>query len=137
MPKPGENAEKKTGPDKANCDILNAACFMREGPQKRFIEPRLLYLIRKEPSYGYQLMGQIGKLPFPGPAPDSAAVYRMLRELERQGLVGSDWEPGEAGPSKRMYSITPAGRRRLVLWVGAFKERVNLLNRFISMCGEK
>ncbi len=137
MAKAGEKTEKKTKRDTVACDILDAACFVREGPQKRFIEPRLLYLIRKEPSYGYQLMGQIDKLPFPGPAPDSAAVYRMLRELEKQGLARSDWEAGEAGPSKRMYSITPAGRRRLVLWVGAFKERVNLLNRFISMCEEK
>ncbi len=128
-------AKKSTG--RAACDILDAECFVREGPQKRFIEPRLLYLIRKEPSYGYQLLGEIDKLPFPGPPPDSAAVYRMLRSLEAQGLVRSDWQPGEGGPSKRIYSITPEGKRRLELWVGAFKERVNLLNRFIRLCEER
>lgn len=133
-PKAGASKGKQTGKQP---EISHAACFVREGPQKRFIEPRLLYLISQEPSCGYQLMSQIDKLPFPGPAPDSAAVYRMLRELERQGLVRSDWEPGEAGPSKRMYSITPEGRGHLALWVVEFKQRVKLLNSFISMCEEK
>lgn len=108
--------------------------FVREGPQKRFIEPRLLYLIRKSPSYGYQLTEDIGSLPFPGPAPDSAAVYRMLRELEKAGLVRSEWEHGEAGPSKRVYSVTPRGEERLAVWVRALEERVKMLKDFISLC---
>lgn len=119
------------------CEVLNGSCFVREGPLKRFVEPRLLYLIGREPSYGYQLLSQVDQLPFPGPAPDSAAVYRMLRELEQKGFVRSEWRPGESGPSKRIYRITPDGRRRLVHWVAEFKERVRLLNRFIEMCEEK
>ena len=108
--------------------------FVREGPQKRFIEPRLLYLIRKNPSYGYQLTEDIGNLPFPGPIPDSAAVYRMLRNLEKTGLVHSEWEHGEVGPSKRVYSITPQGEERLDVWVQALGARVKMLNHFISLC---
>ncbi len=136
MTEPQRKAEKSGGRDRTN-GTLDAARFVREGPQGRFVEPRLLYLIGKDPSYGYQLLDQIDKLPFPGSPPDSAAVYRMLRKLEKQGLVHSDWHPGESGPSKRIYSITLAGRQRLALWVGAFKERVDLLNRFIRMCEEK
>ena len=108
--------------------------FVREGPQKRFIEPRLLYLIKKQPSYGYQLIEDIGKLPFPGPAPDSAAIYRMLRELEKGDLVRSEWEHGEAGPAKRIYEITAQGEERLSAWVDAFKERADLLKRFVALC---
>ncbi len=115
-------------------DLIDHERFVREGPQKRFIEPRLLYLIKKSPAYGYQLIEDMGALPFPGPTPDSAAVYRMLRELEKAGLARSEWEHGEAGPSKRIYYLTPRGEERLVAWVGAFKERVRLLNGFISLC---
>jgi len=114
--------------------LLDQEKFVREGPQKRFIEPRLLYLIKKNPSYGYQLIDDIGNLPFPGPVPDSAAVYRMLRQLEKSELVRSEWEHGETGPSKRVYWITPAGRKRLDVWVKALKERVKMLNRFINQC---
>lgn len=118
----------------AESDLMDHDRFVREGPQKRFIEPRLLYLIRKSPGYGYQLTEDISKLPFPGPTPDSAAVYRMLRELERSGLVDSRWEHGEAGPPKRVYHLTPQGEARLEAWVEAFKDRVKMLNAFISLC---
>lgn len=110
--------------------------FMKEGPLKRFIEPRLLFLISRKPAYGYEMIEQIGGLPFPGPVPDSAAVYRMLRDLEKRGLVRSEWKPGQAGPAKRIYHITGAGEERLAAWVQALKERVRILNRFISMCGK-
>ena len=131
MPKP---TMRTAGGASGDMDLMDHERFVREGPKKRFIEPRLLYLIDKSPSYGYQLTEDIGKLPFPGPAPDSAAVYRMLRELEKGGLVRSEWEHGEAGPSKRVYRITRLGEKRLEAWVGAFKERVKQLNRFIKLC---
>jgi PadR family transcriptional regulator PadR len=126
-------AKKKAG-SCAQPDLIDFERFVREGPQKRFIEPRLLYLIRNNPSYGYQLMEDIGKLPFPCPTPDSAAVYRMLRELEKEGLVRSEWEHGEVGPSKRVYSLMPQGEARLEVWVEAIKERVSMLNQFIALC---
>lgn len=124
--------EKKRTADEDS--VLDQEKFVREGPQKRFIEPRLLYLIKKSPSYGYQLTEDIGNLPFPGPVPDSAAVYRMLRELEKSGLVRSEWEHGETGPSKRVYSITPKGEERLDVWVQALRARVKMLNDFITLC---
>jgi PadR family transcriptional regulator, regulatory protein PadR len=124
--------EKKKTADEES--VLDHEKFVREGPQKRFIEPRLLFLIKKSPSYGYQLTEDMGDLPFPGPIPDSAAVYRMLRDLEKTGLVCSEWKHGETGPSKRVYSITPQGEERLDVWVQALVARVKMLNDFISLC---
>lgn len=117
-------------------DLIEHERFVREGPQKRFIEPRLLYLIKRGPSYGYQLIEKMSNLPFPGPTPDSAAVYRMLREMEKHGLVASRWEHGDTGPSKRLYHITPQGEKRLRAWIAAFRERVRLLEGFIALCEE-
>jgi PadR family transcriptional regulator PadR len=113
---------------------MDQECFLKEGPLKRFVEPRLLYLIKQKPAYGYEMIERIGDLPFPGPPPDSAAVYRLLRDLEKRGLVKSQWQTGEAGPSKRIYHITHQGEERLEVWVAALKERVRILNRFISLC---
>ncbi len=111
--------------------------FVREGPRKRFIEPRVLYLLTLGPAHGYRIIDAIGNLPFPGPKPDSAAVYRALRELEQSGFIRSRWEGGEKGPAKRVYTITPAGRKRLSLWVDSFKERVKLLEAFIRLCEKR
>ncbi len=98
------------------------------------MEPRLLFLIREKPCHGYELTERAREIPFPGPAPDSAAVYRMLRDLEGRGLVASEWREGGSGPQQRVYRITPLGEKRLGEWVAALRERVALLNRFIAMC---
>ncbi len=111
--------------------------FVREGPQKGFIEPRLLYLIKRGPSHGYQLIEEMGGLSFPGPVPDAAAVYRALRDLEREGLLRSEWEHGEAGPARRVYRITGRGEERLRAWVEAFRERVRMLEEFIALCDKE
>lgn len=128
MPASGKREEGKEE------SALDHECFVRQGPQKRFIEPRLLYLIRRSPCYGYEMTERMADLPFPGLPPDSSAVYRMLRDLEKRGLARSEWQPGEAGPSKRIYRITPAGEARLEAWLEALKERVRVLNRFIRLC---
>lgn len=118
----------------SEAEPMDQDSFVREGPGRRFLEPRLLYLIREKPSHGYKLAERARELPFPGPAPDTAAIYRMLRELERRGLVTSEWKGGGSGPRQRIYRITPEGTARLEEWLRALKERVALLNRFIAMC---
>jgi PadR family transcriptional regulator len=53
---------------------------------------------------------------------DMGNLYRILRSLEREGLVSSTWDDNAPGPAKRIYVITQSGRRVLAQWVEAFKE---------------
>jgi PadR family transcriptional regulator PadR len=41
------------------------------------------------------------------------ALYPVLGRLEAAGAVAADWQPGEGGPGRKVYAITPAGRHRL------------------------
>ena len=41
------------------------------------------------------------------------ALYPVLGRLEAAGAVAADWQPGEGGPGRKVYAITPAGRDRL------------------------
>lgn len=117
-------------------DILkDVECYMREGPGKRFIEPRLLFLLRSGPAHGYELIRRMEEVPLPGPIPDTGAVYRALRRMEEEGLVISRWADPEAGPRRKVYRITSAGRRKLTIWAEAIRGRVELLQRFLELCG--
>lgn len=107
--------------------------FVKEGPGKRFIEPRLLFLLKDGPAHGYELMSRMPEVPLPGPIPDAGAIYRKLREMEEEGLVESRWEEAERGPARRVYSITPRGEERLRAWVRDIKERLRLLERFVRL----
>ncbi len=69
-----------------------------------------------EALYGYQIAKRLE-----GASADSVPVkqgtlYPVLRQLEAQGLLGSTVEPSVAGPPRRYYTITPAGREVLEQW---------------------
>jgi DNA-binding PadR family transcriptional regulator len=51
---------------------------------------------------------------------DMGNLYRILRSLERDGLVDSTWDDNAPGPAKRTYVITQSGQRVLAQWVDAF-----------------
>ena len=70
----------------------------------------LLLLLRDGPGYGYDLRRALHArhLDF-----DRAVIYRGLRDMERAGLIESRWTTSEAGPRRRVYSLTEAGHEEL------------------------
>ncbi|MTI96708.1 MAG: PadR family transcriptional regulator [Firmicutes bacterium] len=97
----------------------------------RFIEPCLLLSLRRRPSYGYQLLEDLRDFGF-NAEPDTAALYRNLRRMEEEGYVTSEWHPGEAGPAKRYYKITPLGCRLLAEWADAMEVQKHALGQFVE-----
>jgi len=88
---------------------------------ERFIEPAVLLVLRDSPGHGYELLEQLETL-MPGERIDMGNLYRILRSLEREGLVSSTWDVDAPGPAKRIYVITPSGERVLGQWVEAFEK---------------
>ena len=107
----------------------SARCRRRVGPGRwrvrarleRFTEPAVLLVLRDSPGHGYELLEQLTAL-MPNERIDMGNLYRILRSLEREGLVSSTWDADAPGPAKRIYVITPSGRRVLSQWVEAFKK---------------
>jgi PadR family transcriptional regulator PadR len=40
-------------------------------------------------------------------------IYPLLARLRRDGLVTTTWQESDAGPPRKYYRLTPAGRRGL------------------------
>jgi poly-beta-hydroxybutyrate-responsive repressor len=78
---------------------------------KDFLRPALLLLLREEPAHGYDLLERARSLGFDGS--DPGGLYRTLRKLEKEGMVRSSWESSDAGPQRRIYEITRAGKEEL------------------------
>lgn len=70
----------------------------------------LLLLLRSGPSYGYGLRRALAEHQVRA---DPGAMYRVLRQLERDGWLQSRWMQPEAGPRRRLYRLTATGRHRL------------------------
>jgi PadR family transcriptional regulator, regulatory protein PadR len=65
-----------------------------------------LLLLRK-PGYGYALLDQLRDLGF---SVDANTLYPLLRRLEGQGMLVSEWNTQDARPRK-FYRISPDGER--------------------------
>jgi PadR family transcriptional regulator, regulatory protein PadR len=62
-------------------------------------------LMLKRPNYGYALLNQLVEYGF---AVDANTLYPLLRRLERQGLLTSDWNTEESRPRK-FYQTSAEG----------------------------
>jgi PadR family transcriptional regulator PadR len=87
---------------------------------ERLSEPALLLLLRERATHGYELLEQLGEL-LPGQRVDMGNLYRVLRALEEDGLVRSEWQADLPGPAKRTYELTEAGERVLEEWAAALR----------------
>ena len=54
-------------------------------------------LVLSKPNYGYALLDMLNRQGF---AVDANTLYPLLRRLERQGLLSSDWNTEESRPRK-------------------------------------
>jgi PadR family transcriptional regulator, regulatory protein PadR len=61
----------------------------------------------EEPGYGYSLLEQLGARGFDT---DANTLYPLLRRLEKQGHLTSEWNTDEARPRK-FYRTSDAGTR--------------------------
>ena len=67
----------------------------------------LLLLLMRGESYGYDLHRALHGQHLDA---DPGALYRLLRTLERDGWLQSRWTTSTAGPRRRVYELTSAGR---------------------------
>lgn len=93
-----------------------------------FVEPALLAALATSAGHGYDLARAIEEMTGGEVVPDAGGLYRILRRLEEDGFVVSEWQEGESGPQRRLYSITPDGRALLAHWLVHLEERRHALD---------
>jgi PadR family transcriptional regulator len=98
---------------------------------ERFAEPALLLLLRERPAHGYDLLERLPELTGEQRI-EMGNLYRLLRALEDEGLVSSEWDGTSQGPAKRRYAITPAGERLLDQWAEALRSSQERTARFLE-----
>lgn len=69
-----------------------------------------------EALYGYQIAKRLEGASHDSVPLKQGTLYPVLRSLEAQGMLSSTVEPSVAGPPRRYYTITAAGREVLAQW---------------------
>jgi PadR family transcriptional regulator, regulatory protein PadR len=94
---------------------------MRAESLKGHLDGMLLAVLEDGPRHGYAVMevlrsGSDGRFDLP-----TGTIYPALHRLERAGLVQTAWAE-EGGRRRRLYELTPAGRRALDTERGSWRE---------------
>ena len=96
---------------------------------ERFFEPAVLLALRDRPYHGYELVDAVSTWGTEYEV-DSGNLYRMLRSLEDDGLVKSEWADGDRGGARRIYRLEPKGERVLSAWARSLAGTEELLKLF-------
>ena len=82
----------------------------------------------EQPGYGYGLLEQLAGRGF---ATDANTLYPLLRRLEKQGYLTSEWNTDEARPRK-FYRTSPAGEKLAGVLTADWKNIDRALARLTS-----
>ncbi len=85
----------------------------------------------EEPQYGYSLVQRLAEQ---GLDVEEGTLYPLLRRLEKQGLLESEWEVGEARPRK-YYKISKQGRKVVNTLTGDWYETVDVMGKLLRNGG--
>jgi PadR family transcriptional regulator, regulatory protein PadR len=94
---------------------------MRAETLKGHLDGMLLASLEAGPRHGYAIMealrtGSGGQFDLP-----TGTVYPALRRLEQAGLIHGTWSEA-GGRRRRVYDLTPAGRRMLARERGTWRQ---------------
>ena len=102
-------------------------------PPRDFLAPFVLLAVSLQRSHGYVIEDYLRALGLFGIT--MSTLYRTLRQMEKDGLLVSTWEPGPTGPARRVYTITDSGH----LWLDSSASMLNAyrdtIDRFFGLYG--
>jgi len=82
----------------------------------------------KRAAYGYSLRQALAERGMPI---EEGTLYPLLRRLEEQGLLASEWRI-EDGPPRRYYALSTDGRALLKALTTTWHELVDTTNRLLE-----
>jgi PadR family transcriptional regulator PadR len=82
--------------------------------------------------HGYELIERLPEVAGSEAKVDVGNLYRLLRGLEEEGVVTSEWSADLPGPAKRTYELTDEGRAVLDRWAESLREAQGVLSSFLA-----
>jgi len=115
-----------------------ACARIRHGyPERGWIQFLILRILYEKPTHGYQLLEEIERRSGGYHRLVPGAIYTILRRMENQGLLRSEWEKVESGPDRRIYKLTDEGVAVLKSGLEAMVRRRKLTEDLVRFYEEK
>ena len=109
-------------------DARNDAAAKLEQELRRGIVVLAVLSRLRRPEYGYSLRQAMADRGMPI---EEGTLYPLLRRLEDQGLLTSEWRI-EDGPPRRYYVLSAEGRALYKTLTGTWRDLVDTANRLLD-----
>lgn len=96
------------------------------------VQMSILRILHEKPSHGYKIMEELQKITSEGYIPESGVVYTLLRRMEKNALVTSEWKKKETGADRRVYTLTDMGKKTLKEGLEMVKKRRPLMDSLVQ-----
>ncbi|MCR5487001.1 MAG: PadR family transcriptional regulator [Lachnospiraceae bacterium] len=99
----------------------------------------ILYILKKEPSYGYEISKQIKSISDGKYRIKETTLYSAFTRMEKNGYIESftqDQDPEGSGKKRTYYRITDSGRRYYREKCDEWSLTKDVIERFIELEGE-
>jgi len=90
----------------------------------------LLALLAARATHGYELVRRLESVGFD--AVGYGTIYPLLTRMRRLGLITDEVQASPAGPRRKVYTLTAAGRSRLAEWRAQWTEFVDTVNAALA-----
>ena len=81
----------------------------------------------RERQYGYSLKERLAQQ---GMDIDQGTLYPLLRRLEKQGLLSSEWDVSETRP-RRYYVLSASGQEVLAAMIAEWQQLVRVMEQLL------
>lgn len=106
--------------------------FNSNYPEQRLLQLLIMRFIHEDPSYGYDLIKKIDVISDNSMVIKTGTMYTTLRRMEKSGFIQSIWKEGDLGPSKRLYELTPLGKRYLRKMLYSINSRIPIVQELLN-----
>jgi PadR family transcriptional regulator PadR len=94
----------------------------------------ILNVLVEKPMYGYQISKELKRRSDGYFSFKEGTLYPALHRMEKNGLLRSEWQVVEKGPSRKYYYITEEGRKVLA---DSAREWTTFSRQLLGILGER
>src|SRR3954468_14339967 len=95
-------------------------------PSARFPIPQgtldmlILQILCLEPAHGYGIAQRLEQISRAVVQVNQGSLYPALHRLEQKGWLRGEWKASETGRDAKVYALTRAGRKQLIVEKGSW-----------------
>ena len=108
---------------------------MRRELAKGDLPALILAVLNEQPRHGYAIAREVERLSDQALHLREGTLYPALRVLEQDELIVGTWEPQAKGADRKVYALTPSGRKEMRRRTKELSDYATLIHTVLGRIG--